>query len=192
MHIAIFGGSFNPPTLAHEAIIRFCLALPQFEQVWVLPSGDRADKHMSAADDDRLQMLRLMQRDVFTGDPRLVISDFELRLPRPTETYQTAEALQRAYPGHSFTFIFGADAYQTMPMWKHGEELQANLSMLVFGRGTTEHFIAPNVDYYVFAKELGDISSTVARQALAVGGTAPISQSVMAYIKRHGLYQASS
>jgi nicotinic acid mononucleotide adenylyltransferase len=55
--ILLFGGSFSPPTLAHEAIIAACLDMKDFDEVWVMPSGDRADKVIAIQDEDRLKML---------------------------------------------------------------------------------------------------------------------------------------
>src|SRR5215813_4590567 len=97
-HILVFGGAFNPPTLAHEAIIRECLALPQFDEVWLMPSGDRLDKQISSSDHDRRHMIRLVHQHAIAQHPRLRVSDFELRRSPPTQTYETVYALQQRHP----------------------------------------------------------------------------------------------
>ncbi|MBF0196395.1 MAG: hypothetical protein HQL32_01730 [Planctomycetes bacterium] len=43
-NIAFYGGSFNPPTIAHKAIIEHLLQVPSFEKVIVKPCGVRRDK----------------------------------------------------------------------------------------------------------------------------------------------------
>src|SRR6185369_6587064 len=97
--IILYGGSFNPPTIAHEAILQACLALPGFDEVWVMPSRTREDKEITVSDANRLQMLSILQQYAFTGESRLKISDFELKLPAPTRTARTLPALAAAYPG---------------------------------------------------------------------------------------------
>ena len=42
--IAIYGGSFNPPTVAHENIARDILELPEIEKIIYLPVGDSYKK----------------------------------------------------------------------------------------------------------------------------------------------------
>lgn len=191
--IIVFGGSFSPPTLAHEAIIRACLALSGFDAVWVMPSGDRRDKSMTASDTDRLAMLGLMKRGRFHSDPRLIISDFELRLQRPTATYQTVAALQQAYPEAVFWFALGADSYESMitPAWEHGEELRQSLNIIVVGRiGMTlpgrRGLLALPVDTHE------GISSTVARARISSRRSAKgiVSEPVHRYIREHYLYRS--
>ena len=164
--ILIFGGGFSPPTLAHEAIVRVCLALPEFDEVWTMPSGDRLDKQVAFRDAARMDMLRLARAASFANDPRLVVSDFELKLPRPSQTYSTVEALREAFPHAEFTFVFGADSYESMPSWPRGAELQESLSMVVFG--SARRNLPANVRYIQII-EYADISSTQARAALAKG-----------------------
>ena len=76
-NVLIFGGGFNPPTPAHEAIIGACLEMPQFDEIWLMPSGDRLDKSIDSEDRDRLQMLEIVKSERFGDNPRLHVSDFD-------------------------------------------------------------------------------------------------------------------
>src|SRR5688500_12607443 len=96
--ILVFGGSFSPPTLAHEEILRRCLSLPQFDEVWAMPSGDRLDKTIPAEDEDRLAMLEIVKTERFANNPRLHVSAFELELPQPTNTFDTLHWLRAQFP----------------------------------------------------------------------------------------------
>lgn len=166
--ILLFGGSFSPPTLAHEAIIAQCLRLPQFDELWIMPSGDRPDKTIAMSDQDRLRMLELVKSTSFAGDSRLQVTDFELRLPRPTATYITWQALSAAFPDVQFWFVFGMDAYQSMPSWPHGKTLRENLPMIVVGSPPAPR-TSDTLLYIKLDNAYDDISSTAARQALANG-----------------------
>lgn len=183
--VLLFGGSFNPPTLAHEEIIARCLDLPSFDEVWLMPSGDRMDKTIPASDKDRLAMLELVRTESFASNPRLHVSRFELDLPRPTATYDTWHALRAAYPGTDFWFVFGRDSYVTMPDWPNGNDLRHGLSMVIFGDETGEKPSAKNVLYMALDADFSNISSTQARRALANNTklTDIVSRSVARYMQ---------
>ena len=132
--VIVVGGGYNPPTVAHQAIVGACLEQPGFDEVWVMPSRERWDKSIATTDEDRLAMLEAMKEEVFGGDERLHISDFELSMPAPTETIRTVSALAIAHTDTRFWFAFGADSYATMPLWGGGEELQRTLPMLLVER----------------------------------------------------------
>ncbi|HEY4963088.1 MAG TPA: nicotinate (nicotinamide) nucleotide adenylyltransferase [Candidatus Saccharimonadales bacterium] len=187
--VIIFGGAFNPPTSAHVDIIEACLSLPGFDELWVMPSGDRRDKQMDVSDEDRLNMLGLVRREVFEDNPRLVISDFELKLPRPNQTYITVGKLAAEHADIDFWFTYGADAYASMPEWTHGVELQEKLQMIIFGRGSIdipsrEEIIKLDVD------SCDGISSSRARANVTEGQPLDnlVCSSVARYIEQNKLY----
>lgn len=183
--VIVFGGSFSPPTLAHEEIIRQCLALPEFDEVWLMPSADRADKTISASEKDRLAMLQIITDRI--DNPRLKICDIEYHLQKPTQLNRTVKALTKEYPSTEFTFVFGGDAYHAMPNWEGGAWLQANLSLIVF----SEHDPgASNVRHIALKGGLAEVSSSQARDLIARGKTATkvIDPTIEKYIKNKHLY----
>jgi len=190
--IAVFGGSFNPPTLAHEAIIRRCLELPQFDEVWVLPSGSRADKAIPTNDQHRLEMLHAMHSASFADDPRLVISDFELRLPRPTETRRTIRELAVVYPDAEFWFVYGNDSYRDMPNWPGAAEFMDDIRALVFGEAAYLPAASDRLCPLPLPAEMSDVSSTAIRAAAVRGGGvgAWVSPAVASYIEQNALYHS--
>lgn len=189
--ILVFGGGFSPLTLAHEAIIEACLRLPQFDQVWVMPSGDRLDKTIAATDGDRLKMLEIVINVKFASERRLKLSDFELRLPRPTQTSRTFPMLQKANTDAEFWVAVGRDSYLSMPGWPDGEMLQRTLQMIVFYSGDAAGLDAANVTAVRLPQAFADTSSTLARQSIAAGNYTDIgvSQPVLDYIKQRNLYK---
>lgn len=186
--VLIYGGTFNPPTNAHQEIIRRCLALDEFNELWVMPSGDRIDKDKMAADKHRLAMLRLLKHERFADDKRFIISDFELKLPRPNQTYITVGALAINYPSNEFWFIYGADAYKNMPRWHSGEKLRRSLNMVIFERDGT---VVPPADNIIsMGNGIEGMSSSTVREA--VSNNMPVNAFVCAgvrqYIDRNKLY----
>lgn len=188
--IIIFGGSFNPPTLAHQAIIKACLALPQFDEVWVMPSGSRADKTITTSDEHRLAMLNLVKKEVFGGDPRLVVSRFELNLPRPTRLHQTVAALAKTYPHTTFWFAFGGDAYAAMHTWYKADDFIQNLRVVVFTDHEVPEVASGRAVKLQIPEPFQQMSSTQVRQAIAGGASAKewLSPAIATYINGHNLY----
>lgn len=165
--IAVFGGTFDPPTIAHEMIIESCLSRDDFDQVWVMPSGKRVDKPGMTEDVVRLKMLTEVHLGSFGANERLVISDFEVGLPRPTRTIDTVLALEEAYPDDDFWFVFGADSYNDMHSWEGGSELRARLGMLVVARsGQVMPEEASNIRHLEVDDTTINVSSTKIRQAV--------------------------
>lgn len=190
--VLIFGGSFSPPTLAHEAILGLCLGLPQFDEVWIMPCGERADKSMTAGDKQRLEMAELVKAHSFPDEPRLKVSDFELNLPRPTKTYATAEALAAKHPDTEFWWALGTDAFESMPdTWENGAELQKSMKLLVFNCDGEAKIDQPNVTLLRLPASLAQVSSTNVRNDVAAGSDAnsSVSPAVLGYINRNNLYK---
>lgn len=166
----VYGGAFNPPTLAHQAILSACISYAEknHADVWLLPSGDRADKTIAVPREVRMAYVEAMVEDaeVSTVEARVVSSE----LDRETliETYDTVQELQQMHPSRSFTFVFGADSTETMASWKGGEELLETLPMLVVSRPGSR--INPMARLAVQLNvETPDTSSTEVRARLAEG-----------------------
>jgi nicotinate-nucleotide adenylyltransferase len=189
MEIAIFGGTFDPPTRAHQAIIAALSREPRFDQVWIMPSGQRTDKPHMTPDELRLKLLQAALVDY----PDTIATDFEMNLPQPTQTIQTYQLLRSAYPGHRFRYVFGADSYHDMPNWEQGRYLQTQLPMVLIERSghelpqQTEQVWHLRVERIV---QMG-ISSTAVRSMVATGMSVDdmVCPGVYALIAEHGLYQ---
>lgn len=166
----IYGGAFNPPTRAHQAILQACVdyAEPNQADVWLLPSASRADKVIETDRARRLALCNALTRDVVSRTVHLAVETTELDRLQLTETYDTVCELDARYPERSFTWVFGADSVATMASWDHGAWLQENLSMLVINRpGTKFPELGPRALQLTI--EAGDFSSTELRRRLEAG-----------------------
>jgi len=68
---------------------------------------------------DRLEMCRL----AFAGDPRVEISDLELKREGKSYTVDTLRELKAFYPDDELYFIFGSDMLETFMQWYRWEEI---------------------------------------------------------------------
>lgn len=132
----IYGGAFNPPTLAHVAILQACIdfAEPRQSDVWVMPSGTRTDKIIETSRQTRLDYIAAMIADTDKRDVPVAVNTTELDQLIPTETYDTVSRLRAEHEDRDFRFVFGADSTETMGSWHGGDELLETLPMLVVGR----------------------------------------------------------
>ncbi len=168
--IIIYGGAFNPPTLAHTAILQACVEFAKSTQseVWVMPSGVRHDKTIDVPRAIRLRYVRAMIADTVCGDVAVKVMTNELDHEYPTETYDTVQLLEAEYPECDFRFVFGADSTQTMASWRGGSELLERLSMLVVDRPGSS--INPEVRHALKLPIVtADVSSTEVRYRQANG-----------------------
>ncbi len=184
----IFGGSFNPPTMAHIEVINACLDLPSCRDLWVVPSGPRADKDIETSNSDRLAMLELSLSHV--AHPDLVaINDMELR-DEVTQTWRTVGRLASKYPEQKFRFAFGVDSYLSMPLWQGGVDMQRDLPMAIVSRDGTSVPQAANIVPIYIDLPSGVSSSEVRRRArLGRDLSGLVLPEVEQYIKQKKLYR---
>lgn len=166
----IYGGAFNPPTRAHQAITQACIdyAEPRHADVWLLPSASRADKVIDVSTMRRLELCEALLDDVMRRTVNVRVEPMELQRGVMTETYDTVQELSARYPEHDFRWVFGADSVASMHTWDHGEWLRDHLSMLVVERpGAPQIMLGTNA--VRLAVQTGDVSSTEVRRRIHIG-----------------------
>ena len=165
--IIVYGGAFNPPTLAHELILRACVdyAKTHGGEVWLLPSGNRHDKTITVSRRQRLAYVRAMIANVSDDEVSVRVETMELDQAGLAETSETVRLLKEAHPGARFRFVFGADSTMTMASWRGGQELLNTLPMLIVPRPGYE--VNPMARQAVLLPiATPDVSSTEVRRRL--------------------------
>ncbi len=166
----IYGGAFNPPTLAHQEILQAAVnyARPHGGEVWVMPSGNRLDKAIPATREQRLAYVAGMIEDTDTTGVPTSVYTAELDRSIAVETYDTVVELAHTYPEREFRWVFGADSTETMGEWQHGDWLLQNLAMLVVERaGSTINPLAMRAVALTIPHL--DLSSTELRRRMEQG-----------------------
>jgi nicotinate-nucleotide adenylyltransferase len=188
MRIALFGGSFNPPHVAHQMAALYVLETAPIDEIWLLPTFRHAHGKALAPFDDRLAMCELAARAL---GARAKVSDVEREIGDESRTLRTLRTLQAQFAEHIFSLVIGADLLAEVPSWYGGAELQRSVPFIVVGRSGVGTGDAGTGSGGTLA--LPEISSTQVRAALAagrsVGGLVP--RAVLDYIYRHNLYTAA-
>ncbi|MBI3889207.1 nicotinate-nicotinamide nucleotide adenylyltransferase [Candidatus Saccharibacteria bacterium] len=164
----IYGGAFNPPTRAHQAILQACVERAETldADVWLLPSGDRTDKKIGVSRDRRIEMIQALAGDVVSRGIEIAIQETEIDRIEQTETYDTVQEFNNAFPDRRFTWVFGSDSIATMPQWHGGEWMMNNLDMLIINRVGTP-IVALGRYAVILPVETINTSSTEVRKKIA-------------------------
>lgn len=201
--IVIYGGSFNPPHVGHMIAIEAVLRNFKCDEIWVMPSSERLDKHIGVAGYDRVNMLKITLKEFFPPSSlklrrarktKIKISDLELLRPKLTTTYDTKMELERLYPRAEFYFLIGSELLWDIRYgWVRGNELWENANFLAISKPDTKvpPKLPPNIRLVDKDIVWVNISSTAVRNFIKKGysGIPYIHAKVAAYIKKNGLYR---
>lgn len=133
MRIGIYGGSFNPIHKGHIALAKQILRRARLDEVWFMVSPLNPFKVADADLLDDQQRLAMTQK-ALAQEKGLRACDYEFRLPRPSYTWDTLQALRRDYPHHEFVLVIGADNWLKFDRWYHADDLLHNFEIVVYPR----------------------------------------------------------
>ena len=184
--VALFGGSFNPPHVAHQLVALLVLETQPVDELWFLPTWKHPFGKSLVSFDDRVAMTELAAAAI---GPRARTSRIEHDLAhRPdfvaSRTLDTVLALEAAHPDHAFRLVVGADILGETDKWWRWDELALRAPPIVVGRPGY-----PNPPGAIPA--IVGVSSTEIRDRLGHGedAFALLPRSVLRYIADRGLYR---
>ncbi len=127
MHIALFGTSADPPTMAHQQILVWLSH--HYDQVAVWASDNPFKSHQTPLE-HRTRMLRLLIEEI--DPPRQTIQLHpELSNPRALATVERAGD---RWPNATFTYVIGSDLVTQLPRWYRVADLLQQVKLLVVPR----------------------------------------------------------
>lgn len=192
--IALFGGSFDPPTRGHAATVSNVLNSGLVDAVWIAPAGDdRYDRPLRASAPDRRRLVELLLEDCFPGDSRVRIEPAQLEGKLPgSATVDLFDYLKASYPSAQYFFVIGADNLAKVVEWREFSRLSKELRFLVVPR-LGEHLPAEIPPYATVIEGgvLSGVSSSAARERVARGEVTDdlLSPGVRDFIAAHRLYR---
>lgn len=184
--VAVFGGSFNPPHLAHVLALAVVHARYEVDRIVVVPTFQHPFAKQLAPFEDRVKMCELAMGFL----PRVEISRIEEELGGESKTLRTLEKLQERHPGKQLRLMMGADIIVESAKWHRFDRIKELAPPIVLGRVGVSYEGAP-------APVLPNISSTEVRRAFASKESSPVLEElvprkVVEYARARSLYMPSS
>lgn len=179
--LGIFGGTFDPPHLAHTMAVLWALESGEIDRVIVIPVAQHAfGKRPAAPFEHRMELCRLAMAPLGS---RVEVSPIESQRTGPSYMIDTIRELERQRPEAAWRLLAGSDVAAEIPLWREGTEVLRRAPLLEIPRPR------PGDPPGRFA--LPDISSTAAREALRshAGAGSLLSHTVWKYIREHRLYR---
>ncbi|MGQ9523914.1 MAG: nicotinate-nucleotide adenylyltransferase [Armatimonadota bacterium] len=187
--VGIYGGTFDPPHLAHLRIAEE--AREQFDLDCVFFVPNRQPVHRANAvgsPEDRYAMLILATAD----NPAFRVSRDELERPAPSYSIDTVLQFRERYPEAELFFIVGADEVALLHTWKDADRLLSLCRFLAAPRRPEDVTAAsPFPGVAPIHMDPLPMSSTAIRERLARGQSVryQIPDPVLRYIMSRGLYR---
>ncbi|BCR35835.1 nicotinate (nicotinamide) nucleotide adenylyltransferase [Mariniplasma anaerobium] len=184
----IYGGSFNPPTIAHLHIIITLLKTFENSKVIVLPVGNDYKKPDLIDFNHRFLMLKLL---IETEKKDIVISDLENHSGY-SGTLKALEDLSKTY--EQLHFVIGSDHLESLKTWISYQDLLDKYPFIVMNRN---HFMTKeqaemmfkDVNHkFIFIDFDMDVSSSKIREDIDKNKKY-LTNEVYQYIKNHKLYE---
>lgn len=180
--VGVFGGSFNPPHLAHVLAVTVALARFELDRVLVVPTFQHPFAKALVSFEERVKMCELAMGWL----PRVEVSRVEEELGGESRTLRTLEHLHAQHPDWSLRFVMGADLVVESSKWYGFDRIMQLAPPIVLGRVGVSYEGAP-------AAVLPEISSTEVRAAIGEGRWADVEpfmpRAVLTYAREQGLYR---
>lgn len=182
--MVVMGGSYNPPTRAHYALMEKAMdAINADKGVFVPTAHEYVFKKLKRqrcpgdviSEEVRLQMLESFCKN----DQRLSVSRIQMLRKVPGD-YETLVQLQEEFPDTEIYFVIGSDKLYVLSRWKSADKLIKEFRILVARRGEDDldkireirPFINENWERFTafdVPAEISDISSSEFRRRLHEG-----------------------
>lgn len=213
MHVAVFGGSFNPIHFGHLRIAEEVRQGLGPDKVIFMPAATPPHKpdEKQASAKDRLAMVRLAIAD----NPGFEASDMEMMRGGLSFTIDTVRELKKDKQGLKISLILGDDSFNGISTWCEYEALLETAHFIVVPRpgygakkigealpvelarkfwydadsGSYRNSFGTSVTY--FDTTLMAVSSSGIREMIRQGGSARylLPEKVIEYIVENGLYR---
>ena len=170
MKIGLLFGSFNPIHIGHTAIANYMAEFTDLDEVWLVVSPHNPLKNKKDLADANKRFARV--KKAIGKSKKIKVSSVEFKLPQPSYTVHTLEALKKKFPKKKFMLIIGEDNLRSFHQWKDYRKILSDNKIYVYPRRVSasasgkmlkhqniKHIDAPRID----------ISSTFIREAMKKG-----------------------
>ena len=200
--IGIYGGTFNPLHTGHLHAAKQAIETLELDKLILIPDRIAPHKQMpegSATPEQRMEMLCIATKN----EPKMEVSDIELKREGKSYTYLTVEQLAQEHPDAKLYLLMGTDMFTSFDTWMEPERITAKAALAVMYRGDKGEAEAieaqkiqmesRGVEVVLVKNDAIAISSTQMRRLLAFQCAGPfLPEGVEDYIRSQGLYDSTA
>lgn len=171
--IAIYGGAFNPPTLAHLQVVEAVLQTSDISHIILSPSWKREDKDYLISQAERRKLIDSYLHILQNAGNSVSLDDYFFSWKNGWHTTTADEEKYfRVKLWVSPTFIFGSDVAAQMPTWSWNENrfIETKLKKIFIERPWYQFdFESAGFENYTMLEvpDMLQISSSVARNIVS-------------------------
>ncbi len=160
MQLAIFGGSFDPVHIGHEAIVHNALNKLDIDKLVVVPTYLNPFKNSFHLEPNlRYELLK----KVFDNLEKVEICDYEIKQAKPVYSIQTVKYLKNLYNASKIYLIIGADNFENLHKWYKIDELDSLVEFVIASR---DGYVNKQLQGFKTLKVDIDISSSQLRNEI--------------------------
>jgi len=127
--VALYGGSFDPPHVGHEAIVKALVRLKFIDEIVIMPTYLNPFKSEYFAPSElRLEWLK----EIFVEYEKTFVSDYEVLQKEQVPSIKTVKYLLKSYK--KIFLVVGADNLATLHKWKDYKELEQRVTFIIATR----------------------------------------------------------
>jgi nicotinate-nucleotide adenylyltransferase len=150
--VALYGGSFDPPHIGHEAIINELKKLDFIDKIMLMPTYLNPFKDSFVAPATlRLHWLHKL----FSDDEKVIVSDYEVKQKRKVTTIESVLNLKKEF--EKIYVVIGADNLASLHKWHRYDELKELVTFIVVTRNgikIPKEFIKITLDKPISSSQL--------------------------------------
>lgn len=190
-----FGGSFNPPTIAHERLAEKIAEKFNLDKVYFVPVGNYYNKTGLIDENKRFEMLNSIKND------KIDVLDIELHSKKKLMAVDAFDLVNNNFSSSENYFILGGDNLEKLPNWKNATKCLNN-NIIAIQRGeklaniiSKNKLLETNKNriFEFNANEFYDYSSTEVREAIKKKDNKilkeMLNKKVYFYIEKNNLYK---
>jgi nicotinate-nucleotide adenylyltransferase len=157
--IGLFGGSFDPPHLGHQNIIRYCVEnFSYLSSIYIVPNF--ISPHKFTKKFTPHQILTLCELNFSEISDKVNCSDFEINQSKPSYTIDTIQYFRKL--GHSnISLILGWDAYQSFDTWKEPQLISEFVQEFIVFKRMDSGGTNPFSSKYIKSTQLKEIQNPI-------------------------------
>lgn len=134
--IVVMGGSFNPPTIAHQELMKDAMKAVEADLGFFVPVSDAYLKRKMSHNKSAMVLppqLRIDMVKCMCADESMQVCDFEMGTVK-ARSLETLKAIQQEYPFAEVYFVMGDDKMNLLAHLCRKREFRENFRVIMYSR----------------------------------------------------------